>query len=536
MIVFVSATSVTKGKIINTNQTENGLMKIREILVGLVVLIIAAGGVAVHLGLIDSPVAFQRKKTSKQPVRLENVSEAIPVKAYAVKRRNISNFILTTTTLEAEKLVDIVSNSSGQLMKLQVEEGDRVKSNQTLAVIDQRSLQALFEESKIKVSNNALQYKRSVLLHKKKIISRQDVDNIKYQYDTSKIQLRRARLNLEFATIRAPFSGIITRRLVDRGKMVRSGEVLFSVANIVPLRARIYIPENEINRIKLKQSVQIFVESAPNVKFVGKISMISPVVDPNSGTVKVTLDITRNLSKLRPGMFANVRIITETHRNVLSIPKKALLIDTEENEVFVFDAGTARKARLKLGFADGHALEVIEGLKKGDLVITVGHEGLKEGSAVRLADEKPSSKTVAGKIVRKAPKRKTDPEQKNRNQKPPRQIAANQQNRVGGPSGANRFAQLLKNPKVKKEWEKRLKKNPDLIDDNQGKRQFFREMMMKYPTMESLDRILDRILSRNAAVAQKWEELLLKDPNVETNLEKKKKFVGEVIRALRARR
>ena len=235
-------------------------------------------------------------------------------------------------------------------------------------------------------------------------------------------------------------------------------------------------------------------------------------------------------------MFANVRIITETHRNVLSIPKKALLIDTEENEVFVYDAGTARKARLKLGFADSRALEVIEGLKEGDLVITVGHEGLKEGSAIRLADGKPSSKTAAGKIVQKTPKKKTKNDIKNRKQRPPHQTAANQQNSAGGSSGANRFAKLLKNPKVKKEWDKRLKQNPDLIDDTQGKRQFFREMMMKYPTMESLDRILDRILSRNAAVAEKWEKLIVEDPDVETNLEKKKKFVGAVIRTLRARR
>ena len=260
-------------------------MKIREILGGLIVLVIVAVSAAVYFDLIDSPVAFERKKPSKKPKKLVNVSEAIPVKTYSVNRRNISSFILTTTTLEAEKLVDIVSNSNGQLMKLQVEEGDSVKSNQTLAVIDQRSLQALYEESKIKVSNDAKQYNRSVVLQEKKIISRQDVDNVKYQYDTSKIQLRRAKLNLEFATIRAPFSGIITRRLVDKGKMVRSGEVLFSIANLVPLRAKIYIPEKEINRIRLRQSVQIFVESAPNVKFTGKVSMISPVVDPNSGTV-----------------------------------------------------------------------------------------------------------------------------------------------------------------------------------------------------------------------------------------------------------
>ena len=114
--------------------------------------------------------------------------------------------------------------------------------------------------------------------------------------------------------------------------------------------------------------------------------MISPEVDPASGTVKVTLEVA-SAGVLKPGMFATVRIITERRPQTLIVPKKALILETDEDDVFLIEADKVRRVPVELGFVEGDQVEIVSGLKEGDQVVTIGHEGLKDGAAVRLAGE-----------------------------------------------------------------------------------------------------------------------------------------------------
>ncbi len=468
-----------------------------------------------------------------------NNTEAVPVKVQKIERNDISDFIQTTTTLEAERLVDIAANANGEMMELHVEEGDKVKSGQVLAVIDKRDLEAAFNESKVKFENSKMLYERAVTLFGKNLVAQQEVDNQKYQMESSKSQMDRAKLNLDYATVRAPFSGVITQRMVDKGKMIRSSEVMFTIADMVPLRARIYIPEKEMGKISMGQNAQIMVESTPGTEFQGRVTMINPVVDPSSGTVKVTIEITENLSRLRPGMFAEVHIITETHKNSLIIPKKALLIDSEDEAVYVFENGEAKKARLKLGFTNSNDLEVLEGLNEGDLVITIGHEGLREGSAVRISGGSPSVANAAGNKDKSEKRDSTNGDSVDKKEEKKSQPEGH---RGGGMGGRGRgqvtqemLDEFLKNPDVKKEWDKQTKKNPELKTDEGLKRRFYYTMKMKYPSMEELDQTLDRFLSRSPELAEKWEKLIAKDPSVQTDFKKKKKFVEDALKEFRRR-
>jgi membrane fusion protein (multidrug efflux system) len=118
--------------------------------------------------------------------------------------------------------------------------------------------------------------------------------------------------------------------------------------------------------------------------------MISPGVDPASGTIKVTLEVPA-AGILRPGMFATVRIITDSRKDALIIPKKALLLETDEDDVFAVREGKAERVRIELGYTDGDRVQVVTGLEEGDEVITVGHEGLKENAAVRIVGAKTSA-------------------------------------------------------------------------------------------------------------------------------------------------
>ncbi|RMD88254.1 MAG: efflux RND transporter periplasmic adaptor subunit, partial [Calditrichaeota bacterium] len=217
------------------------------------------------------------------------------------------------------------------------------------------------------------------------------------------------------------------------------------------------------------------IESQPEAEFIGTVKMISPVVDPTTGTAKVTIDIENHGGKLKPGMFASVYINTDTHRNTLLIPKKALLLESETDQVFVYDNGVARKANLKLGFISGDWVEVLSGLKEGDLVVTIGQEGLREGLPLKIPEQTAGlTSTSTDSVTRSIAKSQATAN--NTKKQPQGKIAFGQPN----PERLKRMEErLLSIPEIRKEYEKRLKKDPELKDNPEKKMAFFREMFRK---------------------------------------------------------
>ena len=398
-------------------------------------------------------------------------SSAIPVKAVAAKKGNISLFLMQTTTIEAERQVDILAKVSGQVVKLPAEEGIRVKTGNLLAQLDEAELKINFLRTKVSYETDKSVYERSKDMLEKTFIATEDYEAARLQYESSKSAHEAAQLQLDYTSIRAPFDGVVTARNVELGQRVNVNQSLFIIADFNPLRAKIYVPEKDISRIFEGQGATITVEAEPGVEFPGVVKMISPVVDPESGTSKVTIDIKDELGKLKPGMFASVFITTETHENTLIIPKRALVIETDMDQVYIYQEGKAHKVNLELGFTSGEYLEVLSGLKEGDLVVTAGQDGLREGLPIRIPGMEPEIAQTINDTAK------------------PLTMAAN----VTGKDSVTQSAEtlidmdrlrrmeerLLKNPEILKEYEKRLKEDPELKNNAEKKMAFFREMRSK---------------------------------------------------------
>jgi membrane fusion protein (multidrug efflux system) len=220
----------------------------------------------------------------------------------------------------------------------------------------------------------------------KKLIAEENYELSRLQYESSKAAHEAARLQLDYTNIRAPFNGVVTLRNIEMGQRINVNQSLFMIADFNPLRAKIYVPEKDIGRIYEGQKAKIMIEAEPGVGYTGIVKMISPVVDPSSGTSKVTIDIEKNRGKLKPGMFASVFITTETHHDALIIPKKSLILESDLDQVYIYKAGNAHKVTLKVGFTSGEDLEVLSGLNEGDLVVTAGQDGLREGLPLRIPE------------------------------------------------------------------------------------------------------------------------------------------------------
>jgi len=407
------------------------------------------------------------------------MGRALPVKVDTVKREAISLSSLKNTTLEAERWVAVRARASGQVEEILKEEGDRARKGDVLARLDDDAARLLVAQRQVAYDEALRTYEREEAMYNRNLVSRERYESAKTDVDRTRAQLDQAKLSLSYTTISSPISGVVTQRDVEIGNTVTNNQVLFSVADFNPLLAKIRIPEKEMGSITVGQRARITVESAPGKFFEGRVKMISPVVDPESGTVKVTIEIpSRSAGALRPGMFASVYIILATHPRALVVPKKALVLEGEGNQVFVFEfdpetgMGKAIRRKIETGFEDSDRLEIVSGLSEGEQVITVGQEGLRPGTQVRLVGE--------GGGVAAAPSGSRDAA--------PGGVGAGRQGTggvsAGGGGGADRIKSMQamlfeRYPKLKEAYLERVKTQPELATNMEKWRAFLGEMREK---------------------------------------------------------
>ena len=310
---------------------------------------------------------------------------AIPVRAEAVERRDMYAYVQTHARLEAERSVGVVARAAGLVMELLAEEGSQVAAGQALARLDKDQLVLWRQQAQVAVDQAELAHERTTSLFDRALVSQEELDAARHQLENARLNLAEADLNLEYGDIRAPIAGIVMRRDVELGDMVNPNQALFTIADLDPLLARIRIPESRLQQVSVGQPAKVEIDALAGGPFSGEVRMINPGVDPASGTVKVTLEVPAGDNGLRPGMFAAVRLITGVHPATLVVPKQALILETDADDVLLFDDGLVRRARVELGYSEGDRVEIVSGLRDGDQVITVGQEGLKDGQSVRLA-------------------------------------------------------------------------------------------------------------------------------------------------------
>ena len=457
------------------------------------------------------PGGFGRPEGMMPPQSAE-AEKALSVKAARVSREPISLFIVSNTTFESIREVVVYSKLNAIISQLAVEEGDATSKGRTLAQLDDREIRNEFEQSKIALDQakvglqqaevraelSAAEHDRAVSLMEQQLISEQEFDQkalasrtdslgfeeARQQLVAAEARLEGAQIQLEYTMIESPLDGVVTERLVDVGDRVNVNEALFTVQEFPPLWARIYVPERSLPELTVGQRAKIEVETYPDKEFEGRIKMISPTVDASSGTVKVTIEVNRPGSYLRPGMFGTVLIATETHENALVIPKKAIVRERDLNHVYVIQSdGTVTRQEIEIGFSEERNVEILTGLQEGDDIVTVGHETLNDGYLVVVrsweGDAPESLPEPAERTVRPqqpASQNAAGPEGPQRGRRGPQAGGGSPQ---GGGRGAF-FERLMENPEIKKKYEARLAEDPELATDPEKRRAFFREIMSQF--------------------------------------------------------
>jgi len=318
---------------------------------------------------------------------------AVPVEVTTASRRTISSFIETNGTLEAENEVDLVARVSAPIVALHVEEGDVVTAGQVLARLDETETRVQTELARVSVAETRQAYERAQRLHGENLISPEDYERATSAHDSAKAQLKAAEIQLEFTKVKAPFAGRIVRRYVDEAQQVSVNTAVYRLSDFDPLLCPIQIPERDLPRVRPGQRAWLSVEAWPGERFAAKVLRISPIVEAETGTVKVTLDL-HHEGRLRPGMFARVFVETETREGALVVPKAALSLESIGDTVYVAADGKASRREVELGFRQGDLVEIVRGVSAGEQVVIVGQDGLSEATPLQVLGDEISEPAV----------------------------------------------------------------------------------------------------------------------------------------------
>ncbi len=322
--------------------------------------------------------------------------EAVPVEVAAVSRRPIAASYTGTAPLEARGESQVVAKTSGVALSVLVEEGQHVRAGQTLVRLDasRAALQAAQTAAQMrKLESN---YARSRQLSEQKLISASDIDTIRFDLENARAANRLANLELSYANVVAPISGVIAERKIKAGNFVQINTPIFRIVDTSKLEATLNVPEREVATLKAGLPVDLQVDALPGKAFRGTIDRVSPVVDAGSGTFRVVCAFEGG-GVLSPGMFGRIRIDYDQRTDALVVPRIALLDDEGDPAVYTVRSGKAARVPLKLGYIDGQWAEVRKGLNEGEQVVTAGKVALREGSAVQIVN--PAAGATAGQPV-----------------------------------------------------------------------------------------------------------------------------------------
>ena len=296
-------------------------------------------------------------------------------------------------TLAAVRGVTVSADLPGIVDQIQFESGDWVGEGQTLAILDTRQEQAQMAAAEAQRVLARLNFNRMQELLDQRVISKAEYDSATAQSRETEARVGEIRAAIERKTIRAPFSGMLGIRQVNKGQYLAGGDPVVTLQSLNPIYVNVGVPQQAIGQVRVGRGVRITTENLGNVAFDGRVTAIDSVVDQTTRNIQVQATLANPDGKLRPGMFVQTEMILGANQAVIALPASAISYAPYGDSVFVVsdmkdDKGRTyrgvRQQIVKVGPARGDQIAVISGIKAGDEIVTSGLFKLRNGAAVQV--------------------------------------------------------------------------------------------------------------------------------------------------------
>ncbi|MBC8181664.1 efflux RND transporter periplasmic adaptor subunit [candidate division KSB1 bacterium] len=350
---------------------------------------------------------------SKKADTNEDEAIKIPIETVIVGRKTVTQEVQYTGDVKAEQEVKVFSKIPDRILSFEKDEGDFVRKGEIIAKIEATKIeQAVIQakaaavSAKAQLVNLKSEYQRAQRLIKENAMSQQQFDGVKTQYEATQALVEQAvaaqvqaESQLSDANVTAPISGVIGNRYYEQGDMAAGPFPLVTVVQMNKVKVEVNAPEQDFGQLNVGQCANLHVLSYPNETFTGEINKISPVLDPITRMGKIEILVNNEDKRLKPGMFAEVQICVNTMENVLTVPKHAVIENTElkringmdmavvYSHVFVENNGIAYLRDIKISYTNGVVAVVSSGIEQDENLIIVGQQSLKDSAKVKVMNE-----------------------------------------------------------------------------------------------------------------------------------------------------
>ena len=344
----------------------------------LIILLVVLIAIAIVLLKID----FSNNNESVTEIETKNTKQ-IYVNTVLIKPKPLKNIIYSNGTLISNEEVEIRSEISGKITKIEFEEGRRVKRNELLVKINDAELQATLKKNLSKETLARDKEYRYKQLLEKSLSSQQEYDVVLSELNSVLADVEYIRAQIAKTEIRAPFDGIIGLRSVSVGSYISPDTKIVTLQSINPIKVNFSVPQKYFSLIKEGKSIFI---KLPNLTklFNGKIYAVEPKIDQNTRTVKARAYVPNEKSELTPGAYVEIEIILEEFNNAIMVPTDVIVPDIEGEKIYLYKNGFAVPMIVKTGIRTEDEIQVTSGLNVGDTIIVSGIIQLRPNANVEL--------------------------------------------------------------------------------------------------------------------------------------------------------
>lgn len=340
---------------------------------------------AVLVGLTAYKIVDNKKQQTAIVQEVAKQVDKINVNVVTVQYESINTDYTANGTFLPKAETNLSSEISGKVVSVLVKEGSRVGAGQVVATIKKDAIEVDMSQAQNNLQNAIIDNQRYENAFKTGGVTKQQLDNSRLQLKNAQAAVRAQSVRVNNAAVRAGISGTINKRMVEPGAVVSPGTPMFEIVNINSLKLSVLVDESQVGKIQLGQQVAINVNVLPEDSFSGRITFIAPKSDA-SLNFPVEIEV-QNRGNLKAGMYATAIFQTNNGaetQNMLTVPATAFVNGVSSGQIFVAQNGVAKLIKVTPGKVYGDKVQILNGLKNGDQVITSGQINLDNGSKINI--------------------------------------------------------------------------------------------------------------------------------------------------------
>jgi len=332
-------------------------------------------------------ISNKKKIDASKEVSTVDANFKIPVNVADAVVAPLGSSITKTVTVQPNREAKIMVSQPGQIVKWNADLGARVAQGAVMGHIDIKQTQLKLNSAELALKRLEKDYRRYSELLAGGGITEVNFDEVKFNYDNTKIQVDQLKQQLEDSYVRAPFTGVVTMKMIELGEFANPGAPLAILTDISSLKVLARLNESEVAGIKEGDKVTVTMGDQANQTTEGRITYIAPRADA-ARSFEVEIVFANPGNKFRAGGFATASFGSAGETSVLQIPRTAIVESLKDAYVYVLADGKAKRRNIKAGRESNGFIEVLEGLQAGEKVITSGQINLQEGTPVQPVEKK----------------------------------------------------------------------------------------------------------------------------------------------------